>query len=64
MANVITDPQKVDEVLERGVEKIYPGKKELRDLLLSGKRIRLYCGFDPSASSLQIGNAVLINKLG
>lgn len=63
MAKVITDPKKVDEVLERGVEKIYPGKKELRELLMSGKRLRLYCGFDPSAPSLHVGNAVLINKL-
>lgn len=63
MAKVITDSKKVDEVLERGVEKVYPGKKELRELLLSGKRLRLYCGFDPSAPSLHVGNAVLINKL-
>ena len=63
MAKVITDPKMVEEILERGVEKIYPGKDELRKLLLSGKRLRLYCGFDPSAPSLHVGNAVLINKL-
>lgn len=63
MAKVITDNNKIEEVLTRGVENIFPSKDELEKVLLSGKRIRLYCGFDPSAPSLHIGNAVLINKL-
>jgi len=63
MSKVITDKQKVEEVLTRGVDNVYPGKKELEKLLLSGKRIKLYCGFDPSASSLHIGHAIQINKL-
>jgi len=63
MIKIITDEKKVNEVLTRGVEKIYPDKKSLRKLLLSGKRARLYCGFDPSAPALHIGNAILINKL-
>jgi tyrosyl-tRNA synthetase len=63
MAKIIIDTKKIDEVLERGVEKIYPGKDELRKLLLAGKRLKFYCGFDPSAPSLHVGNAVLINKL-
>lgn len=63
MSNVITDKDKVEEVLTRGVELIYPEKEQLRELLTSGKRIKLYCGFDPSAPSLHIGNAILINKL-
>jgi len=60
---IVTDRNKIDEVLTRGVEEIYPGRKEFEKMLLSGKRISLYCGFDPSAPSLHIGNAVLINKL-
>jgi tyrosyl-tRNA synthetase len=63
MAKVITDKNKINEVLTRGVENIFPNKEALEQVLLSGKRIRLYCGFDPSAPSLHIGNAVLINKL-
>ncbi len=63
MINVITDENKIDEVLERGVEKIYPNKKALKKRLMSGKRIKLYCGFDPSASALHIGNAIQLNKL-
>jgi tyrosyl-tRNA synthetase len=63
MNKIITNKEKITEVLTRGVEKIFPSREELEKVLLSGKRIRLYCGFDPSASSLHIGNAILINKL-
>ena len=63
MSNIITDKDKIEEVITRGVELIYPDKEQLRELLASGKRIKLYCGFDPSAPSLHIGNAILINKL-
>ncbi len=55
--------QKIDDLLERGVEQIFPSKEALKKLLLSGKKIKLYGGFDPSAPSLHIGNAILINKL-
>ena len=60
---VLTDKSKIEELLNKGVEKIYPNREELEKKLLSGERIKLYCGFDPTAPSLHIGNAVLINKL-
>lgn len=59
----IVDQKQIDELISRGVERIYPSEKDLREKLEKGERIRLYCGFDPSASSLHIGNAILINKL-
>lgn len=64
MSQVITDEKQVDEVLNRGVEKVYPTREELKKKLMSGERLRLYCGFDPSAPSLHVGNAILIGKLG
>ena len=64
MSNVITDEKLVDDILNRGVEKVYPTREELKKKLMSGDRIRLYCGFDPSAPSLHVGNAILIGKLG
>lgn len=63
MTNVITDKKRIAEVLERGVEKIFPDKKSVMAKMLSGVRLKLYCGFDPSAPSLHIGNAILLNKL-
>jgi len=58
-----TDQQAIKEVLGRGVATIVPGKKFLAEALAAGRRLKLYCGFDPSASSLHIGNAILLNKL-
>jgi tyrosyl-tRNA synthetase len=64
MSKVITDKKLIAEVLTRGVEKIYPSYQELEKKLLSGDKIRLYCGYDPTADSLQIGNTVSLIKLG
>ncbi len=64
MPKIITDAKKIDEVLRRGVEIIYPEKKELRKKLTSGKKLKIYCGFDPTAPSLHIGHLISINKLG
>lgn len=61
--NVITDKEKIQEVLTRGVENIYPDRETVEKILSSGKRLRIYCGFDPTATSLHIGNAIQINKL-
>ncbi len=63
MSKVTTDKEKINEVLSRGVEMVYPSRKALEKELASGRRLRVYCGFDPSADSLHIGNAIQINKL-
>ena len=63
MSKVITNSNKIKEVLEKGVERVYPSVKALEKVLTSGRRIRLYCGFDPTAPSLHIGNAIQIRKL-
>ena len=54
---------KIKQVLEKGVEKIYPSKEALERKLKSGKRIRLYCGYDPTTPSLHIGHAITLRKL-
>lgn len=56
--------QKIEEILTRGVENIYPSKQALKKVLLSGKRLKIYCGYDPTAKSLHLGNAISMNKLG
>ncbi len=63
MAKIITDEKKVEAVLTRGVENIYPDKASLKKLLMSGKQIRLYCGYDPTASTLHLGHGITIRKL-
>lgn len=57
------DQQKIVELLGRGVENIYPSRQFLEKLLQSGKRLTLYTGYDPTATSLHIGNAITMMKL-
>jgi len=49
---------KIDELLIRRVDKIYPYKEALEKVLRSGKKLRLYQGFDPSTPNLHIGHLV------
>lgn len=48
----------IEELLSRRLEKIYPDKKSLEKKLRSGKKIRLYQGFDPSKPDLHLGHLV------
>ena len=52
----------VKTALERGVNKIFPDKKGLSDLMLK-RKIRIYQGFDPSMPSLHLGNLAGVMKL-
>ncbi|HWA32147.1 MAG TPA: tyrosine--tRNA ligase, partial [Candidatus Paceibacterota bacterium] len=47
----------------RGVDKIYPSKEELEQALRSGKKLRLYQGFDPTGTKLHVGHLVGLRKL-
>ncbi|MCL5019133.1 MAG: tyrosine--tRNA ligase [Patescibacteria group bacterium] len=50
-------------LLTRGVEKIYPSKEELEKVLRSGKKLRIYQGFDPTGIELHIGHLIGLRKL-
>lgn len=54
---------KIDELLTRGVDKIYPSKDALEKILRSGKKLRLYQGFDPTGTLLHIGHMTGLRKL-
>lgn len=54
---------KIDKLLTRGVEKIYPSREALEKILRSGKKLRLYLGVDPSGEQLHIGHTVPLRKL-
>jgi len=53
----------IKRILNKGVEQILPSKDALETLLLSGKRINVYQGFDPTAPTLHIGHTVGMRKL-
>src|SRR5690348_14946490 len=60
---IITDSRKIEEFLTRGVENIYPNKEFLKKQLLSGKKLRVYLGIDPTGPTLHMGHAVPLKKL-
>jgi len=60
---VVKDKAKIEEVLKKGVAKIYPSLSALKKEMLSGKRLRLYCGYDPSSPFLHLGHLITLKKL-
>jgi tyrosyl-tRNA synthetase len=55
--------QKIKEIINRGVEAIYPSKTALEKTLKSNKKLRLYHGIDPTAKSLHLGHLIQMLKL-
>lgn len=62
-ARVNTDKDRIEEILTKGVERIYPSKEALKKLLMSGQRIRLYTGIDPTTDFIHIGHMIWMRKL-
>ncbi|MBP6976547.1 tyrosine--tRNA ligase [Candidatus Dojkabacteria bacterium] len=60
---VLKDQKIIDRILNKGVEQILPSADALKELLLSGKKINVYQGFDPTAPTLHIGHSVGMRKL-
>ncbi|HEY4515975.1 MAG TPA: tyrosine--tRNA ligase [Candidatus Paceibacterota bacterium] len=58
----MNEKEKIEELLTRGVAKIYPSKEELEKVLQSGKKIKLYQGFDPTGDKLHLGHMVGLRK--
>lgn len=57
------DLEIIERILNKGVEQILPSKEGLKEKLLSGKRLTIYQGFDPTAPTLHIGHTVGMRKL-
>lgn len=60
---VITDPHKIEMVVTRGVEKIYPNDGFLRSRLSSGEQLTIYLGIDPTGPTLHMGHVIPMIKL-
>ncbi|KKR03906.1 MAG: Tyrosine-tRNA ligase [Parcubacteria group bacterium GW2011_GWF2_39_13b] len=57
-----TGPQKIKELLERGVEEVILADR-LENQLKSGKQLRIKFGIDPTGPAVHLGNAIPLWKL-
>lgn len=57
-----TNPEKIAEILNRGVEDVFI-RESLEKKLLSGKQLRIKFGIDPTGPNIHIGRAVILRKL-
>ncbi len=55
--------EKIREILTRGVVNIIPSRSKLEKLLLSGKKLNVYLGIDPTARRIHLGHAVPLRKI-
>ncbi len=54
--------EKIDQLLNRGVSEVIV-RKDLEQKLLSGKKLRIKFGIDPTGFDLTLGHAVVLRKL-
>jgi tyrosyl-tRNA synthetase len=59
---IITDTEKIEELINRGVEKIIE-KESLLKKLGSGKKLRIKHGIDPTGPKIHLGRAIQFRKL-
>ena len=57
------DPEIINRILNKAVEQILPDGDSFKERLLSGERLNVYQGFDPTAPTLHIGHTVGMRKL-
>jgi tyrosyl-tRNA synthetase len=61
--DVKIDKKIIYRILNKAVEQVLPDKETLEEKLLSGERLNIYQGFDPTAPTLHIGHTVGMRKL-
>jgi len=59
---VKTDKDKIEEILTRGVDEVID-KDNLRKKLISGKKLRVKLGIDPTSPDIHLGRSVVLLKL-
>lgn len=53
----------IEEILGRGVANIIPGREELKKTLLSGKKLNVFLGIDPTSTRIHLGHAFPLRRL-
>ncbi|MFH0856417.1 MAG: tyrosine--tRNA ligase [bacterium] len=62
MSKIITDKKKIEDLLTRGVVDVIV-KKDLEEKLMSGKKLRVKYGIDPTGPKIHLGRASTMRKL-
>ncbi len=62
MPSIDTNPEKIEEILSRGVEDCFV-REDLKKELLSGRQLRIKFGIDPTGPKIHIGRAIPLRKL-
>ena len=57
------DEAKIEELLNRALENVYPSRDFLKSKLGSGERLTLYLGIDPTGPTLHLGHVIPLMKL-
>lgn len=63
---ISTDKKKIEELLTRSIDTVYPSKEVFKKLLESGKQLRIYVGIDPTATYVHLGhstNYIILKRL-
>jgi tyrosyl-tRNA synthetase len=55
---IVTDKEKIERVLSRSIADVYPKKAQLKDRMLSGEKLRIYAGIDPTADRVHLGHVI------
>jgi len=59
----ISKEERIEELLTRGVENIYPSREFLERKLKDGKKLKVYLGIDPTGPDLHLGHAIPLRKM-
>src|SRR3989344_4591059 len=57
-SKTVTDEQKIEELLTRRIEAVFPSKEEAEKRFKEGKELRVYLGIDPTGPHLHLGHTI------
>jgi len=55
---IVTDKEKIEKVISRSIADVYPKKAQLKEKMLSGEKLRIYAGIDPTADRVHLGHVI------
>lgn len=61
--NTIIDERKIDELLSRGIESIFPSKEFVKAKMMKGERLTIYLGVDPTGPTLHMGHVIPLMRM-